>query len=135
MAKQCARPIGVGFQAKIGRGLERSGCGRIRMQRKCTTSRRPQCLSSMQDQLGRCGSSGPFQLERAHVVIREQLGLVLRPTDRLNPFRHSTVLVSTFGTWDLPISDVSYEDMVERVFRLPFDGGAPFTANEVSPDE
>src|SRR5256885_1960183 len=89
----------------------------------------------MQDQLGRRGSSGPFQLERAHVVIREQLGLVLSPTDRLNPFRHSTVLVSTFGTWDLPISDVSYEDMVERVFRLSFDGGAPFTANAVSPDE
>src|SRR5437868_2117943 len=65
----------------------------------------------------------------------EQLGLVVGSAERLDPLGCEPVLVGTLGTWDLSIRDVANKHVVERVFRLSLDGGAPLAANELRPNQ
>ncbi len=62
------------------------------------------------------GRSG--EVERAHVVVREQLGVVICPSQRLDPARNTTVLVGPLCPWDRRIRRIADERVAERPFGL-----------------
>ena len=89
------------------------------------------CSASARDVLP--GSAGV--LERAQVVVREQLGVVLRPPQGLDPRRRGSVQVGAPRTRDLPVGDVAHEPVAEDVLVLAGHGGATLALDELLADE
>jgi hypothetical protein len=75
------------------------------------------------------------ELQRGHVVVREELGVILGTAERLDPLRGAEVLLGAGGARDLAVGDVPDEDVEERVLRVAGAGRASFPAEEVPPLE
>ena len=61
---------------------------------------------------------GASELERSQVVVNDQLGLIVGPSECLDPLRHKPMLVGAAGTRDLAVGDVADEQMAERVLAF-----------------
>lgn len=59
------------------------------------------------------------ELERTRVVMREELGLVSRPADGVEPLGSPPVLVRADGPRHLSVGDVSHEQVVEEYSTSP----------------
>src|SRR5581483_11476429 len=75
------------------------------------------------------------KLERLQVVVREQLGLLGRPAERLDPLRRAAVQLRAQRTRDLPVRDVADEHVAERVLVLACDRRPARTLHELLPLE
>ena len=66
--------------------------------------------------------AAPRELERGEVVMSEHLGVVLGGRrERLDPLGGAPVLVRALSRGNLPVGDVAYERVAERVLRLAVD--------------
>ena len=83
--------------------------------------------------LSRC----PRVLERTEVVVRQHLGPIFCPIGRegLHPFRGAPVLLRPQRARDLPVGDVSDDDVRERELRLAVYDRVAFAADELLPLE
>ena len=73
----------------------------------------------------------PCELERARVVVREHLRMILETAVRLDPPRGAGVLFDPARPPDLPVRDVAQQHVQERVLRLPGHRGAALAADEL----
>src|SRR6185437_2045108 len=73
--------------------------------------------------------------EGTDVMVGDQLRLVTRPTERLDPFCDPAVLIAACTARDLAVRDVLDEDVVERVLGFALDRPAALAAHEILPCE
>ena len=71
------------------------------------------------------------ELERAGVVVRNHLCVILGTTERLDPLGGTRVLLRPLGARNLPVRDVAHQDMLERELRLAGDRAAPRALHEL----
>ena len=74
-------------------------------------------------------------VERSEVVVSQQLGVVFRTTERLDPLGRTAVTFGSPGAWDLVVGDVAKELMAERELGVVGDGRAPLPLSELSSDK
>src|SRR6476620_12370955 len=67
--------------------------------------------------------------------MREQLRLVVSPTQLLYPLGRAPVLVRSRPPRDLPVRDVAQKRVLEGVLRVSRDCGLPLAPHEVFPLE
>src|SRR3954449_12279032 len=72
-------------------------------------------------ELIRLGAGRPRELEAPQVVVREQLGVVLPASERLDPIGGEAVLAAALGARDLRVGDVANEGVAERVLAFVLD--------------
>ena len=78
----------------------------------------------------RCTSRRREQLERTAVVMGDQLGVIIRPAEGLDPLDCADVLVGARRTGDLPVRDFTHEHVPKRILELPGDSRPTLTADE-----
>lgn len=71
------------------------------------------------------------ELQRAHVVVRQHLGVLVRAPEQLDPSGGRGMLPGPHRARDLSVSDVAQQDVEERVLRLAGDRGLPLAADEL----
>src|SRR5439155_18744166 len=76
-------------------------------------------------------SRGAPELERTQVVVRDHLGVILGPAERLDPFGCKPMLVRPLPARNLPIRDVTDEQMLEGELGLACNGGATCAFDEL----
>ena len=81
-------------------------------------------------EIGGVPPGGAGELERRVPVVGEHLGVVVRPSERLDPLGDAAVLLGAVGAGDLPVGDVANEGVRERELGLALDGRAPLAAHE-----
>ena len=97
--------------------------GGICRQRERSFSCGSQRLARTLDQRRVVGDSGrACKLERLAVVVRKQLGMVLRTPQTLEPLGRSAVLLRTCAARNLTVRDVTEQHVLERVLRIGGDG-------------
>src|SRR6186713_970518 len=84
---------------------------------------------------GRVRSRGPGELQSAGVVVREHLGMIVRPAELLDPLAGEPVLLGSAGTRNLAIGDISNEQVPEGVLALARHRGPPLATDELLPLE
>src|SRR5439155_24080934 len=70
------------------------------------------------------------QVERAPVVVRDQLGVVVRTAERLDPRNRGEVLLRARRARNLPVRDLTHEHVAERVLGFARDGRAALAPDE-----
>ena len=85
--------------------------------------------------LGSSSTPAACNLERLLVVVREQLGLVVRAPEAFDPFTGATMLLRACAPWNLAVSDVTQQHVLKGVLRVPGDRGSSLPPNEVLPLE
>ena len=84
------------------------------------------------DERRRIDACGAGELERSEIVVDEQLREVFGAVrQRFEPARRGFVPRRTLSPWNLRVSDVTDEQVRERVLRLPFDRCAALAAHEL----
>src|SRR3954454_3994514 len=63
-------------------------------------------------------------------MVRQHLGMVFGPPERVEPSGWPAVLLGAIGPRDLAIGHVTDQNVPERVFRLVPEGRAPLATNE-----
>ena len=86
---------------------------------------------------GTSGAAGELRVrlgvvEHRDVVMREELGEIIWPAQRLEPVRDPTVLFSTLRPRNLLVRDLTDERVPERVFRLAGDGAPALALDELA---
>ena len=71
------------------------------------------------------------ELERAGVVVRNHLRVILGTTERLDPLGGTRVFLRPLGARNLPVRDVAHQDVLERELRLTGDRAAPRALHEL----
>src|SRR6266545_4394784 len=105
---------------------------RERAQRESAFARAAEREARALSKEGHVAAHGARQLERALVVLGEQLDVVVAILDQgSDPFRGEPVLLDPRATWDLPVGDIANEYVTERVLRLAGDRGAAPAPNEL----
>src|SRR5919106_3257359 len=134
-AEQQLRELGVVVGGEVYcRLVEADGCGRG-VERERAVSRVPEDHTRSLHEARRLRTRGRGELECRDVVMREQLCMVLGPSERFDPFGCQTVLLRAVGAWDLAVGDIAYEDVPERVLLLPRNGRPRFPSQELLPLE
>src|SRR5207253_8568441 len=72
--------------------------------------------------------------ERREVMMRNRLGVILGPAERLEPLRGPQMLLAAPRAWNLSVRDVAHQRVVEDVLALSA-GGRPILAEEPAPVE
>jgi hypothetical protein len=80
-------------------------------------------------------ADGARVLERAHVVVREQLGRVLCAHLRLDPGGDAPMTLAARRARDLRVRDVTHQDVPERVLLLALHRRPPVATDELLPLE
>jgi hypothetical protein len=78
----------------------------------------------------RLAPRGVEEIERVAVVVRDQLSVVVRPAERLDPLHRRYVLAGARFARDLAVGDLAHEHMAERVLGLARDRGAALAPDE-----
>ena len=104
---------------------------RQRVERQRSVARFAQCGSRATGDRAHVLAGCPRQLDCIDVVMRDHLGVVFRPSERLDPLRRSQMLLRTLRAGNLPVRDVTDEQMFERVLGLTLDGAAARTLDEL----
>src|SRR2546421_3387380 len=88
----------------------------------CTIAGLSQDQSRALRQLGRRPAARLRELECREVVMSQRLRVVLGPPERFDPLGGTPMLLGAIRPRDLPICDVSNEEMKKGVLRLVGDG-------------
>jgi hypothetical protein len=123
------RIFGTGERDRVRKEL-RSRCVRGQRKRPFSCCTRPLARTVDEVWIVR-GARGPRELERLLVVVRKQLGVVLRAPEIFDPFTRTAVLLRPSAARDLAIRDVAEEHVLERVLRVVGDCRAPLATDEV----
>jgi hypothetical protein len=73
------------------------------------------------------------QLDRREIVVREQVGVVVRPAERLDPLGCDAMPFDPPGARDRAIGDIAQQDVPKGVLVLPRHGAAALAADELPP--
>ena len=78
----------------------------------------------------RLAPRGVEEIERAAIVVRDQLGVVVGPPQRLDPVDRRYVLARAGFAGDLAVRDLAHEHMAEGVLRLSRNGRPALAPDE-----
>src|SRR5439155_11088394 len=107
------RPFGVVAWPELERGPEVALRGAVGVECLCPLARVPERESRRGLQLVERLAGGTSEIERGEIVVREQLGLVVGPSQFLDPFGCEAVLVGAAAARDLAVGDVTDEQVAE----------------------
>ena len=103
------RPLGVIRRPQLECLLvETCSCGEgVQSERSISRASKREARTVSKRQCG-------VKVECREIVVGDRLGVVVGPAQRLDPLRRDPVLLSSVGPRDLPVCDVSDEDVPER---------------------
>jgi len=133
--KQEFRPLGVVLRPQAERVVvERYGSGVV-VEPGRAVARVAEGEARAVDEAGVFGAARASKVEGRAPVVRPHLGVILGPSERLDPLGHVAMLRHPLRARDLPIRDISDERVSERELALPGDRGPLLAADEPLPLE
>ena len=112
-----------------------AGSGRKCVQRDCAVAGLSHRCERPSRELRDLEARGAREVERGEVVVREQLGVILRPSQGLDPPRDAKVLLGASCSRDCRIGGIPDERVGEDLLALVGDGSLARPASRTLPLE